>query len=75
MGQEQEVKQKQTSKKEYMLVFKDNNLAVDQAEKGSMSSNSWNVKYLLCVKVLFEKYVWVKPLKDKKSKAFLCGFN
>ena len=27
-------------------------------------------KYLLCVIDVFNKYAWVKPLKDKKGKQF-----
>ena len=39
-----------------------------------MSSKNKNVKYLLCVIALFTKYVWVKPLKDKKGKTVLNVF-
>ena len=40
----------------------------------SLSSNSKNVKYLLCVIDVFNKYAWVKPLKDKKGKTVLNAF-
>ena len=40
----------------------------------SLSSNSKNVKYLLCVIDVFNKYAWVKPLKDKKDKTVLNAF-
>ena len=48
--------------------FKDNIWAADLAEMGSLSSKNENIKYLLCVIDDFIKYVWVKPLKDKKGK-------
>ena len=46
--------------------FKDNIWAADLAEMGSLSSNNKNVKYFICVIVVFTKYAWVKPLKGKK---------
>ena len=51
--------------------FKDNIWSRDLAEMESLSSNNQNVKYLLCVLDVFTKYVWVKPLKDKKGKTVL----
>ena len=50
--------------------FKKNFGAEDLAEVKSLSSKNKNVKYLLCVKDVFTKYTWVKPLKDKKIKQF-----
>ena len=41
---------------------------------GPLSSSNKNVRYLLCVIDVFTKYVWVKPLKDKKGKTVLNGF-
>ena len=41
---------------------------------GSLSSNNWNVKDLLCVIDIFTKYARVKPLKDKKWKGVLNAF-
>ena len=38
---------------------------------GSSSSQNQGVKYLSYVIDLFTKYVWVKPLKDKKAKTVL----
>ena len=32
------------------------------------------VKYLLCVIYVFNKYAWLKPLKDKKAKTDFNGF-
>ena len=37
----------------------------------SLSSKNKNVQYLLCLKDVFTKYAWVKPLKDEKCKTFL----
>ena len=41
---------------------------------GSLPSINKNVKYLLCVVYVFTKYVWVKPLEDKKIKTVLNAF-
>ena len=41
---------------------------------GSLSSNNKNVRYLLCVIDVFNKYAWVKTLKDKKDKIVLNAF-
>ena len=46
--------------------FKDSIWAADLAERESLPSKNKNVKYLLCEIDVFTKYVWVKPLKDKK---------
>ena len=40
----------------------------------SLFSKNRSVKYLLCVTDVFTKYAWVKPLKNKKSKAVINGF-
>ena len=37
-------------------------------------SKNKNVRYLLCVIVIFTKYAWVKALKDKKDKTVLNAF-
>ena len=39
----------------------------------SLFSKNENAKYLLCV-IFFNKYAWVKPLKDKKGKTVLNAF-
>ena len=46
--------------------FKENILATDLAEMGSLSSKDKNNKYLLCILDVFTKYAWVKPVKSKK---------
>ena len=56
------------------MRFKGNIWAADLAETGSLSSNNKNVKYLLCFIMVFTKYAWVKPSKDKKSKTVLNAF-
>ena len=48
--------------------------AADLPEMESLSSKNKNVKYLLCVIDVFTKYVWVKPLKDKKGETVLNAF-
>ena len=41
---------------------------------GSLSSKNPNVRYLLCMIDVFDKYAWVKPLRDKKGKTVLNAF-
>ena len=57
-----------------LAIFKDNILAADLAEMGSLSSKNKNVRYLLFVIDVFTKYAWVKLLKDKKGKIVLNVF-
>ena len=40
----------------------------------SLPSKNKNVKYLLCILYVFTKYVWVKPLKNKKDKIVINAF-
>ena len=54
--------------------FKDNNWAADLPEMESLSFFNCRVKYLLYLIDVFTKYIWVKPLKDKKAKTVLHGF-
>ena len=54
--------------------FKDNILAADLAEMGSLSSKNKNVKYLLCVINISTKCAWVKTLKYKNGKAVINAF-
>ena len=39
----------------------------------SLSSKNRGAKYLFCVKDVFTKYAWVKPLKNKENKTVLYG--
>ena len=50
------------------MIFKDNICTAVLAEIESLSSENKNVQYLLYVIVVFSKYAWVKPLKDKQGK-------
>ena len=65
---------KKFKKRKVYARFKGNIQATDLAEMGSLPSINKNVKYLLCVVYVFTKYVWVKPLKDKKIKTVLNAF-
>ena len=56
------------------MRLKDNTWAADFAEMGSLLSKNRAVRYLLCVIDVFTKYVWVKPLKDKKDEIVFLGF-
>ena len=61
-----------------MLGLKDNIWTADSinlADMRSLSSFDWIVQYLLCVIDVFNKYPWVKPLKNKKAKLALHGFT
>ena len=42
-------------------------MGVDLADMQSLSKYNKRVKYLLCAIDLFSKYVWVVPMKNKKS--------
>ena len=48
--------------------FKDDIWAADLAGIESLFSKNENVKYSLYVINVFTKYVWVKPVKNKKIK-------
>ena len=45
-----------------------------QLKCNHFSSKNKNVIYLLCFIDVFNKYAWVKPLKDKKGKTVLNAF-
>ena len=62
---------KKFKRRKVCMRFKDNTWSADLAEMESLPSKNKNVKYLLCAIDVFIKYVWVKPLKDKKVKRFL----
>ena len=61
-------------RKKVYVRFKYNIWEGDLAERGSLFSFNWGVKYLLFVIDVFTKIVWVKSLKDKKAKTVLHGF-
>ena len=54
--------------------FKYNIWSATLAKMGSLSSKNKNLNYLLCIKDVFTKYEWVKPLKDKTGKTGLNTF-
>ena len=41
----------------------------------SLSKNNKGMKYLLCVIVLFSKYLWVVSIKDKKGTSIVNAFK
>ena len=65
---------KNFKRKRVYARFKDNIWAADVAEIGWLSSKNQYVEYSLCVIDVFTKYVWIKPLKDKKTKTVLHDF-
>ena len=66
---------KNSKKRKVCSRFKDNVLAADLAEMGSLSSKNLGVTYLLCVMNVFTKHASVKPFKGKKAKTVLNGFT
>ena len=65
---------KNFKRKRVYARFKDNIWVADVAEIGWLSSKNQGVKYSLCVIDVFTKYVWIKPLKDEKTKTVLHDF-
>ena len=65
---------KKFKRKKVYVRFKYNIWAADLSEKGSLSSKNKNVKHLLCIMDVFNKYAWAKPLKDKNGKTVLNAF-
>ena len=53
--------------------FKNNIEAADLPEMGSLSSKNGGVIYLVYVTYALSKYVWVKPLNNKKAISVLNG--
>ena len=56
------------------LNLKDDIWAADLVDMGQLFSKNWGVKYLLCARDAFTKYIWVKPLNNKKAKTVVHGF-
>ena len=54
---------------------RDNIWGVDLADMQSMSEYNKGIKYLLCAIVLFSKYTWVAPLKDKRGISIVNSFQ
>ena len=55
--------------------FRNNIWEVDLADMQSLSKYNKEIKYLLCVIDLFNKYVWVIPIKDKKGTSIVNAFK
>ena len=55
--------------------FKDNIWGADLADMQLISKFNKGFKFLLCVIDIFSKYVWVVPLKDKKSISIVNAFQ
>ena len=55
--------------------FKDNIWSVDLVDMTLISKFDKGIKYLMCIIDLFSKYSWVAPLKNKKSKSIVEGFE
>ena len=62
---------KKLKRRKVYARFKNNIWVTDLAGIGSLSSFNHDVKYLLYVIDVFTKYIWVRPLKDKKSQTGL----
>ena len=65
---------KKFKKRKVCSRLKENILAVDLVEMGSLSTFYCGVNYVLCVIDIFIKHAWVKPLTDQKAKTVLNGF-
>ena len=62
-------------KRKVYSSFKDNIWGVDLADMQSLTKFNKEFKYLLCAIDLFSKYVWVIPIKDKKSTSIVNAFK
>ena len=54
-------------KRKVYSTFKDNIWGVDLADMQLLSKYNKGIRFFLCVIDIFSKYVWVAPLKNKKS--------
>ena len=66
---------KKFKKRTVYSSFKDNIWGVDFADMQSLSKFNKGIKYLLCAIDLFNKYVWVIPLKYKKGTSIVNAFK
>ena len=55
--------------------FKDNIWGVDLADMQLTSKYNKGIRYLLCVIDLFSRYAWVIPLKNRKRKSIVEGYE
>ena len=49
-------------------------MVANSAEMRSLSSKNQDIKYSLCVIDVFNKYSWLKPLRNKKAETVLHDF-
>ena len=56
-------------------AFKDNIWGVDLADMQLISKFNKGFRFLLCVIDIFNKYVWVVPLKNKKGVSIVNAFQ
>ena len=57
------------------MFFRDNIWGVDLADMQSLSKYNKGIKYLLCAIDLFNKYVWLTPIKYKKGTSIVNAFK
>ena len=62
-------------KRKVYSLFRDNIWGVDLADMQSLSRYNKGIKYLLCAINSFSKYAWIIPLKDKKGRNIINGFQ
>ena len=62
-------------KRKVHTAFKDNIWGADLADMQLLSRYNKGIRLLLCVIDIFSKYVWVVPLKDKKSISIVKAFQ
>ena len=62
-------------KRKVYSTFKDNIWGVDLVDMQLLSKYNKGIRFLLCVIVIFTKYAWVVPLKDKKGISIVKAFQ
>ena len=58
---------KKIQEKKSTLIFIDNVWGTDLADMQLISKCDKGIRFLLCFIVIFSKYTWVFPLKDKRG--------
>ena len=56
-------------------AFKDHIWGADLADMQLLNKYNKRMRFLLCVIVIFSKYAWVVPLKDKKGVSIVAAFQ
>ena len=57
------------------LRFKGSNSGVDSADMQLIIRLKKGFRFLLCVLIVFSKYAWVVPLKEKRSVSIVNAFK